>query len=246
MKVINTRGQKVLIIPDCHIPYQHPDMHKFLAAIKEKYLDGYKYKVLHLGDELDKHGISFHKSNTDLFSAGHELEKSIDILHMKGGLYELFPKLFLLESNHGSLVYRRAKADGIPLHYIKSYVDILETPGWTWHPEIVLRTKLGDVYLCHGKTSAYGKLCKEQGMSAIQGHFHGKFEITWHGSVIKRFNLFSGCLIDEHSLAFEYGKNSTQRPLLGATLLNENGYPFLIPMNLNDKNKWDGKLQCLN
>lgn len=248
MKTINAKNKRVLIISDCHIPYMHKDMHIFLKAIKEKYLvdENGSMKnslVLHIGDELDKHAISFHKSDVDLFSAGHELEKSIEILHMKDGLYEMFPKMHLCDSNHGSLVYRRAKADGIPLRYYKSYQEVLGTKKWSWHDEVILETKLGEVYLCHGKTSTYGKLCKEQAMSAIQGHFHGKFEITWHSSSTRsRFNMFIGCLIDQQSMAFAYGKNSTQKPILGVGMLSREGYPKLIKMNLDKNGRWDKRL----
>lgn len=240
MKVIDARNKRVLIIPDMHIPYQHKDAHKFLAKMKQKF--NFEI-VVNLGDELDKHAMSMHDSDADLFSAGEELQKSIDIIHMPGGLFEMFPNMYLLDSNHGSMVFRRAKKHGIPLHYIKPYEEVLETPTWEWHDEIILKTNSGDIYLCHGKTSAYGKLCKEVACSAIQGHFHGKFEISWHQSPLgQRFNLFSGCLIDERSLAFAYGKNSTQKPILGCTVLSKSGYPHLIKMNLDKDYKWDNKL----
>lgn len=242
MHRINAKDRRVLLISDLHIPYHHVDAFKFLQAIKEKYLNK-KSVVISLGDEIDGHAISMHPSDVDLFSAGHELELSIEKIHCKGGLHDLFPSLVLLTSNHGSLVYRRAKLHGLPLHTIKSYQEILETPKWLWYDDIVLETKLGDVYLCHGKSGAYNKLSKEVGCSAVQGHFHGKFEITWAKSINKeRFNMFCGCLINETSLAFAYGKNHLPKPILGVGMLSESGYPRLIKMNLNKKNRWDGKL----
>jgi hypothetical protein len=42
----------------------------------------------------------------------------------------MFPKMDLLDSNHGSLVYRRAFKHGIPRAYIKNYNDYLEVGKW--------------------------------------------------------------------------------------------------------------------
>lgn len=238
---INASRKRVLVIPDQHLPYVHRDALKFLAAVKEEYLEENSI-IINLGDELDKHAISFHPSDSELFSAGDELKAAKEIIHKPNGFYELFPKMYICESNHGSLVYRRAKHHGIPLEYFKSYAEILETPNWSWHEDIVVKTKLGPVYFTHGKSATYGKLCKEEGMSCVQGHFHGKFEITWHKTKFTdRFNCFAGCLIDRDSLAFAYGKNHIPKAILGVVLLSKEGYPRLIKMELKN-NRWNGKL----
>ena len=74
----------------------------------------------------------------------HELAKK-DIQK----LYKLFPKMTILESNHGSMVYRRAIAKGMTRSFIKSYNQIWEVgKGWEWkekHGGIILNQlrKLG-------------------------------------------------------------------------------------------------------
>ena len=240
MKIINGKNKRTLVIGDMHMPYQHPDALKFLEAIKRKYKPDI---VINAGDEVDGHAISFHPTDSDLASAGDELQKAIDIIHSPKGLYKLFPKMDLLESNHGSLHIRKAKANGIPLRYIKSYQEIYDTPTWSWYDDIILKTKLGDVYLCHGKSGMYNKMSKEMGMSCIQGHYHSKFEVTWTKTALsERFNAFSGCLIDQRSLAFAYSKTNLPVALLGSIVVSREGYPRLIKMQLNSKNRWDGKL----
>ena len=236
MKRINAKGRRVLVIPDLHMPYHHPDAFKFLEEVKHKYLDS-KSIICNLGDEIDGHTISFHDNDPDLqFSPESELEKAIEYAQ---DLQEIFPKMHLCESNHGSLVYRRQKHAGLPRRVFKEYHEILETPKWQWHEEIVLETKLGDIYLCHGKTSSNGKLSKEVGCSSIQGHYHGKFQIMWNKTVTRDiFDAYSGCLIDRDSLAFAYGKNHIPKPILGCLLISKMGYPRLIKMILNDKGKW--------
>lgn len=236
IKTIDAKGIEVLIISDTHIPYSHKHYIKFLAAIKEKYNPEL---ILHIGDELDYHAISFHDSDSSLLSADMELDKAI--IEIQEGLHKLFPRMYLLESNHGSLIYRRVKHHGIPVRVIRPLHELYETPLWTWHHDILLKTDRGDVYLCHGKTTTYGKLAKEMGCSAMQGHYHGKSEITWHRTVLRNyFNMFLGCLVDEESMAMAYGKNNLPKPILSVGRLDKHGMPHLIKMELDDKGDWNG------
>lgn len=241
MKLINARNRSVLIISDTHAPYIHKDAYKFLRAIKRELLDDNSI-ILHSGDEVDNHAISMHPSDCDLMSAGDELKEACSYMQ---GLENIFERICFLDSNHGSLAIRRFKLHGIPLQYLKSLNQVYGvSKKWSWHEDIILETKIGKVYLCHGKSSVYGKLAKEQGCSAIQGHYHGKFEITWHQSALsQRFNIFVGCLIDRESLAFAYGKNHIPKPILGVGMLTKEGYPKLVKMDLDAKGRWTGKLK---
>jgi hypothetical protein len=112
--------KSVLIISDTHIPYHVPELMDFLKLLKKKYKPD---RVIHIGDEVDKHAMSFHDSDPDLPSAGDELKLSLPIIKE---LEKMFPKMDLLDSNHGSLVFRRAFKHGIPKAYIKKYNDFLE------------------------------------------------------------------------------------------------------------------------
>jgi len=240
MKIINAKGKRVFVIGDLHIPYMHKDAFAYCLAVKKKYKPDI---VISIGDEVDGHGISFHQTDSSLFSPGNELEKAIDLIHMKNGLHEMFPNLILLESNHGSLHLRKAKANGIPLHYMKSYGDVYGTPNWSWHDEIILKTNIGPVYLTHGKTGMYNKMSKEVGMHAIQGHYHSKFEVTWTKTALsERFNALTGCLIDQKSLAFAYSKTNLPVALLGSIVVSKEGYPRLIKMQTKKNNRWIGEL----
>ena len=107
--------KSVLIIADTHIPYHVPELMDFLKLLKKKYKPD---RVIHIGDEVDKHAMSFHDSDPDLPSAGDELKLSIPVIKQ---LEKMFPKMDLLDSNHGSLVFRRAYKHGIPKAYIKKF-----------------------------------------------------------------------------------------------------------------------------
>jgi len=225
MLQLDGRGKRVLIISDLHIPYSVEGYFRFLDTVNKKFKPDL---VINIGDELDYHAMSFHDSDSELFSASNELDRAI--IEIQEGLHKLFPKMYLLESNHGSMILRRAKHHGIPIRTLRPLHELYETPLWEWHESIVLRTTRGYVYLCHGKSGAYGRLTKEVGLSTIQGHFHGKFEITYHrGALNTRYSMFVGCLVDTKSLAMAYGRNNVVQPILGCGGIKSNGEPFLIP-----------------
>lgn len=231
------KNKCVLIISDQHFPYNHPDIISFLKRIKKEFKPD---RVVNIGDEIDGHAISFHESDPDLLSASDELDSAIKKLQP---LYKLFPKMDLLESNHGSLVYRKGKFAGLPRHVFKSYRDILGAPkGWNWHFDLTLTLPDNkSVYFCHGKTGTSGKLSKNMAMHTVQGHFHSKFQINyWSNMDGLYWDAHVGCLIDDQSLAFSYNKVTVERPIIGCLVIL-NGQPKLIPMLLK-KNRWVGHL----
>lgn len=235
MKELNGLNKRILIIPDIHFPFHHPYLFPFLSDIKKKYRPQI---VICLGDELDLASFSFHDHLPEMPGPSDELNKGRELIKE---LNKIFPKMSVLESNHGSLVYRRAKKNGIPRDLIKSYSDYLEIKGWDWYDEIILKTKLGPIYMCHGRSGVYGRLARLLGCSTIQGHYHSIFEITWHKSAMREiFSMFCGCLIDIKSMAFEYGKNSLPKPILGCGFIDEKGIPSLIKMPLDARGKYVG------
>lgn len=225
-------------ISDLHAPYQHPDALEFLKRIKQIYQIE---KWICLGDEVDYHAISFHDSDSELFSAGHELEAA-KAFHKD--LAKLFPNLDILESNHGSLIIRKAKHHGIPITVLKSYNEILEVPDtWKWHFDMTIKldNKM-PVYLHHGKSADVFKLSQSQSCSAIQGHYHEKFNIHyWGNSLGLYWGMQCGCLIDNKSLAFAYNKNNLKRPIIGTGVIIDD-QPMLIPMVLDKKGRWVGRI----
>lgn len=229
--------KSVLVLSDMHHPYSHPDTVPFLKALKKKY----KFdKVVCIGDEVDFHDSSFHDSDPDLDSAGVELEKAIKGLKP---IYEMFPKVDLVESNHGSMVLRKALVGKIPRKAIKSYNDVLDAPkGWQWTPDTIVKTPTGPVYFCHGKSGTPGRLASLYGMSTVQGHFHEKAQITYISTPEKlMFDAHTGCLADDKSLALGYNKVNPKRPIV-SLLIILNGIPQIIPMVLKKGGRWTGKL----
>jgi len=231
------KAKSILVISDMHHPYSHPDTVAFLTACKKKFNPD---TVIYIGDEVDAHALSYHESNPDLPSAGDELEKAIAALKP---IYKLFPRVTVVESNHGSMVLRKAMTGGIPRKALKSYNDTLDAPkGWKWVDDVTVGTELGPVYFCHGKTTVAGKLASLYGCSTVQGHFHEKSQVTYISTPERlMFDMHTGCLADDHSLALQYNKINPKRPIVSIAVII-NGVPQIVPMHLKKNHRWTGKL----
>ncbi len=227
-------NSRILVISDMHIPYQHPDMLEFLEYLTNKYNPT---RIISTGDELDKCALSYHENDADLPSAGDELKNSIPIIQK---LFKMFPKMDILESNHGSLIWRKAKTHGIPRHYIKSYNDVLGVDdGWKWSFDLTIDLPNGQkCYFHHGKTSDVVKLSQQMGMNAIQGHYHESFSCNyWGNSTGLYWAVQSACLIDDESLAFSYNNVNIKRPVIGTVVIIDS-QPILEPLLMDKTGRW--------
>ena len=227
-------NSRILLISDLHIPYHHQDAIAFLTHLKEKYNPT---RVICLGDEVDGHALSFHDSDPDLPSAGDEIRQALPVI---AELFKIFPKMDILESNHGSLVWRKAKVFGIPKHYIKSYNEVLGVDsGWKWSFDLTVDLPNGQkCYMHHGKTSNIIQLSQQMGMNALQGHYHETFKIDyWGNSTGLYWGMQCGCLIDDDKLAFNYNNVNIKRPIIGTGLIIDS-MPVLEPMRLDKDGHW--------
>ena len=227
-------NSRILIISDLHIPYNHPDSLEFLQHLKDKYQPT---RIICMGDELDKHALSYHDSDPDLSSAGDELKKSLPTIKK---LETMFPEMDILDSNHGSLVWRKAKTHGIPRHYIKSYNDVLGVgEGWEWHHDLTIKLPNNTYcYFHHGKTNNVIKLSQQMGMNCVQGHYHEAFKIDYWGNPTGLYwAMQSACLIDDTSYAFSYNNVNIKRPIIGTGLIIDS-LPVLEPMVLGKDGRW--------
>ena len=247
-------AKRYLILSDIHSPFQHKDLFPFLAALKKKYNFD---RIISVGDEVEFSAMNFHEINADLPSAGHELQAATEVMRE---LYHLFPIMDIVESNHGSMAFRKALAHGFPKHLITSYADAYFGDrdrngnlvrkgtigrGWVWHDKLIL--DLGGGHKClivHGDGVPANSLnsVKQAGMSIVYGHHHSRFDIQYHStSEFLHFGMVVGCLINPHHDAFNYGKKRVlARPIIGCGGIID-GSPRLFPMVLNSKGRWVGE-----
>ena len=220
-----------------HTPYNHKDLIRFIKAIKKKYKPT---RAVCLGDERDKHAQNMHDHHPDLDSAGPERIASMKVLKE---IEKLFPYLDLIDSNHGSLHLRQAVKSGTPSAYYKALQDVYNVKGWRWYPKLILTLPNGNRCLFKHELGSNIKLeAQKKGMCVVQSHFHTLFEARYSNNTENKYwGATIGCLIDDDSLAFVYNKNNKEAPILGAMMI-VNSKPILIPMDLDAKGRWDGKL----
>ena len=225
--------ERVLVISDLHIPYHHKDSFRFLEEVKKQFKPD---TVINIGDLLDFHAISFHEHNPDLPSIGDELTVAKSYIKE---LESIFPAVTEIHSNHSSLVYRRAIKYGMSAQFLKPYGEFLGTKKWQWVDDMTLKLSNGKkVYFTHGKSADILKVSQTMGMSAVQGHYHTKFCISyWANPDDLYWGMNVGCLINQKSMAFSYAKNFNTRFVLGCGIIL-NGVPRLLPMVLDNKGNW--------
>jgi len=230
-------ANRLVAIGDMHMPRHHPDALEFLAAIKSEFDPDCNLSV---GDEADFHGLSFHERDPDLTGPSEELRATRAWI---AKLQELFPKLWIIESNHGSRLYRKALAHGIPQEMVKSYNDVLQVgAGWSWLYTMTINTKTGPIHVEHGQKMTARTMSRRLGMSVIQGHRHGEsFAEWWNNSLRPMFAMQTGCLIDNRDRGFWYNRNYREHPIISSGVVLE-GEPFVIRLGEAKSGRWDRRI----
>lgn len=236
----NKMYRAIVVMPDLHAPYHHKDALPFMKAVIKAFGPDL---IVNLGDEADKHAMSFHDSDPNLMSAGDELEATRVVL---AEFLKLMPIVLLCDSNHGSMHYRKAKHHGIPVQYLKDYRDILfpqgGAEGWQWAENWRVNTPLGPVLFKHQASGPILVDAAHNACNLVVGHEHGKFSVEYTASSSHLYwGAYSGCLINKDHMAFAYGKHFPRKPVVGCTVILE-GRPMLVPMLLNKAGRWVGKL----
>jgi predicted phosphodiesterase len=220
--------RNVLIIADTHIPFEHPDYMKFCKDVQTKERCG---TVVHIGDVVDNHSISYHEHDADLWSPLHEMQAADKVLKK---WFKAFPDVKVVRGNHDALVDRKAKTVGLPRRCFKPYRDIWDFPeGW----EDDFHFEIDSVIYQHG-TGSSGKLAHlnraiSNRASTVVGHMHSFAGIAYTASprdCIFGMNVGSG--IHNKSLAFAYGKDFPHKPIVSCGVVYHGDNPRLFRMRL--------------
>ena len=233
------KKQTILLIGDTHIPYHKKDLFDFYELVKKTYKPT---EVIHMGDLIDNHAISYHESSAELRSAGDELNKSIIYIEW---LAEIFPKMDILQGNHDKLPIRKARTAGLPSRYIKNNHDVFNMPKtWNWVNEKYLDMSDGrKLWLRHQFCTNPIYMALKHNVCVAQGHYHTKSELDW--VMNKKRNVWAltvGCGIDDESLAYEYNKLDKDRPQLSVVVIT-NGLPKFVFMEVDENKNWTGELK---
>jgi predicted phosphodiesterase len=225
---------RVGIIGDTHEPFTHPDYRNFCYKTFEQFK---VTKIVHIGDEVDNHALSYHEHNPNGDSAEAEAEKAMKAMEK---WYKTFPNVDVIVGNHSALPHRQATTAGIPKRFMKAYEDVWEAPkGWKWHTDI----DIDHVKYIHGIGSSgqLGAITRaiRSRQSTVIGHIHSFGGVSYQASDTDLiFGLNVGCGIDTRSYAFEYGKPFVNKPTLGCGIVIDGFRGIFYPMNLGKKYEW--------
>lgn len=219
----------VLIIADTHIPFEHKH---YLDFCLEIYNRCKCTKVVHIGDLVDNHAISYHEHDPDGWSPAHEMDMTDKHLEK---WFKAFPRLYLCRGNHDQLVDRKGKTVGLPRRCFQQFRDIWCLPnGWIDDFEHVID---GVLYKHGTGTSgryAHVTACERARMSCVVGHTHSTSGIEYIASSRDMvFGMNVGCGIDRKAYAFAYGKDFPRKPILSCGVVTDKGkYAQVFPMGL--------------
>jgi len=230
-------GIRVLVIPDMHMPFHHPDTLEFLKAVKKRFQPT---QTICLGDELDNHALSQYDPDPDGYSAGHELNAALESIQ---GVYREFPMMSVMESNHGVRGFKKAFRAGIPAAMMREYKEFMKAPqGWSWHPQMELDGviyKHGDGY--SGKDAALNA-AKDNMKSTVIGHIHSFAGVQYYNNGDRQiWGMNCGCLADIKSYAMKYAQHARSKPIIACGVVDK-GLPTLIAMRMNKERRWTGEL----
>jgi hypothetical protein len=227
----SSNPSNVLVISDTHAPFHHENSLDFLRDTYKKYKCT---KVVHIGDELDFHALSFHARESDAEGPKQEYLQGMKFMRK---IYKLFPKVKACISNHTARPYRIANDAGIPKLFLRGYRDWMQAPkGWEWANDYVIDNT---VYLhgmgYSGKNGALNAASDNHANTVI-GHLHAFAGIQWTAnSLHKIFGMNVGCLIDKHSYAMRYGRDFRHKPIIGCGIVFKGKDAKFEPMQLGSK-----------
>jgi hypothetical protein len=226
-------GETVLVIPDLHCPFQHPDALAFLKSVKAKVRPT---KFVCLGDEIDAHAFSRYPKDPDGLGPGKEMTAAIEALLP---FYLEFPEMLVCESNHTIRPWKVAFENGLPASFLPAVATYLNAPdGWVWKNHHMI----DGVRYFHGDSGRSGQYAhihyvKAFKKSCVIGHIHSHAGVNYEGEL---FGMNTGCLIDETAYCFKYAKNMATKPNLGCGVVFGGKKAVFFPMITDEHGRWVG------
>ena len=226
-------GEVVGVIGDTHLPYEHPHYLEFCQQIFHE--QGVN-RVIHIGDLIDHHALSFHDSETSLKGAHGE---RVDARERLKPWFRAFRRVQVVRGNHDAIPGRQLKKIGVdPDIFMRPLAEVYEfPPGW----EEVDYVFSNGVLYHHGHTAlgvnGFRNDARNRMCNTVTGHAHGNFGVSYTATDHRLvYGCAVGCGIDNSSMAFAYSKNFSLKPVVGCAVILEDGrLPVCFPMDLGEK-----------
>jgi len=222
---------RVLVIGDTHCPSMLEGYPEFLWDV---YRSWNCDTVVHIGDLVDWHSISYHLRVAGTPDVMQEVDESRSQVQQ---LYRKFKSVTVLTGNHDALPSRRLADAVMATDMLRIESDYWGTPGWKWVPRFGQHV-IDNVIYQHGDRGRGGahaaiKNAKEEFRSVVQGHLHGQMETCWYAnSGMRVFGMQVGCGVDHRKLSMTYGRRFNLKPLVGCGVVIDGKYPYVECMEL--------------
>ena len=218
----------VLVIGDTHEPFCRRDYLDFCVDTARRYNCS---KVVHVGDVVDLHSVSYHEHNPNGMSPKQEVEEAKRRIAVWA---KAFPEVLICKGNHDVLFDRLAITYGIPEIAIKRYSEIFNLPdGWDFQ----WKHYINGVAYEHGTgysgrtphiTAATINRC-----STVIGHCHATGGVDFLANdTILIFGMSVGCGIDRMKYAFWYGKDFKHKPVISCGVVIDGREAIFVPMKI--------------
>lgn len=216
------------VIGDTHIPYELDGYLEFCKRVFKAYKVD---TVVHIGDLIDHHALSFHASEPMLKGANCEV---MDARERLQPWYKAFPKLTLIYGNHDLIPARQLKNLGMDSEvWMKPLKDVYSMPkGW----QLVEEIEIDGVLYHHGHTAlgvnGFRKDAEMRMQCTVTGHNHSNAGVS--ATATRRdlvWGMAVGCGIDNNKMAFAYGKHFPRKPIIACGVV-VNGAPVVEYMDL--------------
>lgn len=207
--------KNVLVIGDTHIPFEKKGYLEFCKRI-ERECDC--SEVVHIGDLVDNHSISYHEHDPDGWNPAQEMEQSDKILKK---WFNAFPEVKLCRGNHDCLVDRKGKTVGLPSRCFRQFRDMWRLPD-CWVDDF--QFNIDGVLYTHGTRigkNAHLLTAQDNAMSTVMGHSHSFAGVAyWANERQLMFGMNVGCGVDRRSYAMDYGKGFSTKPIISCGVVS--------------------------
>ena len=219
------------VIGDTHLPFELDGYLEFCASTFEAYgVD----TVVHIGDFIDNHSLSFHDSEPMLHNVLGEYESAV---RRAQDWYDAFPNCTLIMGNHDRIPARQLRKLGMePNIFLRPIEDLFGMPeGWT----VADQVEIDNVLYHHGETAGgingFRKDAETRMRCTVSGHNHSNAGISATATDQELvWGMAVGCGVDHRSLAFAYGKHFAKKPIIACGVVVD-GEPVIEYMNLGRK-----------
>jgi len=214
-----THSDHILVIGDTHLPFCIDGYLDFCLDIQKRVKCG---TVVHIGDLVDNHAISYHEHDPDGKSPKEEMEEADKHL---ARWFKAFPKVKVCLGNHDRMADRKSKTVGLPSRVFKSFKDIWQLPqGW----ETAYSWEIDGVRYQHGTgysgDTSHMKAASFNRQSTVIGHLHTLCQAGYTASEKDCiFGMAVGCGIDRNKYAFAYERDFPRKPVISCGVVTDKG-----------------------